>query len=242
MSFPAIRGSVDFLLKYGIPPVNSANTGNPHTTSSAGATTPSTNPTTAPITSPSTGAPPATLSGSNTPNPQAASSGIKPATRVSSTSTNDIKTVRRLLRDLKLYGANRNKLADIKKEMIELKLDTNPIAFIFLLRCMVELSAKAFCEDKSSEPSAPSLTKSDGREKSLGDLLGDIVTFLTQNKKDKQMLKLLHGPITEINRPDGLLSITAMNQLVHNPRFTIRSGDIPGLFSNIFPLIEQMNK
>jgi hypothetical protein len=30
--------------------------------------------------------------------------------------------------------------------------------------------------------------------------------------------------------------------LVHNPSFTILSGDIPTLFSNIFPLLEQMNK
>lgn len=55
------------------------------------------------------------------------------------------------------------------------------------------------------------------------------------------MVKLLHGPLTEITRQDGLLSITSMNQLVHNPNFVIRSNDIPGLFVCIFPLIQKMN-
>ncbi|ERK07967.1 hypothetical protein L581_0795 [Serratia fonticola AU-AP2C] len=240
LNFPAIRGSVDFLLRYGIPPVNPPSTGG---TSSPSGTNPTTlnptNPGTQQVNSPTT---PAGAVGTT---PQAAPPGAnaaKPTTKIITTSTHDIRTVRKLLRGLKLYGTNRAKLLDIKKEMIELKIDINPIAFVFLLRSMVELSAKAFCEDKIAEPNAPSYKKKDGSDKSLGDLLRDIVDFLTQKKQDKQMLKLLHGPITEINRHDGILSVTSMNQLVHNPRFIIRSIDIPALFSSIFPLIEQMNK
>lgn len=244
LSFKEIRGALDFLIKYGFSPVNSTTVVATSTASSGGVAT--SNPTPAnPITNPVASSGTKSTSVTTGSNPQAAATvgiDVKPASRVSSTSTHDVKTVRRSLRNLKLYGINRSKLVDIKKEMIELKLDDNPIAFIFLLRCMVELSAKAFCDDKSSEPSAPRYTKQDGKDKPLGTLLGDIVNFLTQNRKDTQMLKLLHGPITEISRPDGLLSIVAMNQLVHNPRFIIRSGDIPGLFSSIFPLIEQMNK
>ncbi|MGP2966082.1 hypothetical protein [Serratia marcescens] len=244
LNFPAIRGPVDFLLRYGIPPISPPGTG--ATGNIIGTSLPASNPA-------STGMKPVNTSSTPVPaptstvgtNPQAVTSGtntVKPTQRITTTSTHDIKTVRRLLRGLKLYGNNRVKLLDIKKEMIELKLDDNPIAFVFLLRCMVELSAKAFCEDKASEPNAPSYRKKDGSEKPLGDLLRDVVEFLTQKKQDKQMLKLLHGPITELNRHDGILSITSMNQLVHNPRFIIRSTDIPALFSSIFPIIEQMNK
>ncbi|MBD8454097.1 hypothetical protein [Serratia rubidaea] len=242
LNFPAIRGSVDFLLRYGIPPISSPSSGTTNNTTGVNSPIPSpANTGMQPVNTSSVPAP----TNTNSTNPQAATSGantVKPTQRITTTSTHDIKTVRRLLRGLKLYGNNRAKLLDIKKEMIELKLDSNPIAFVFLLRCMVELSAKAFCEDKTSEPNAPSYRKKDGSEKPLGDLLRDIVDFLTQKKQDKQMVKLLHGPVTELNRPDGILSITSMNQLVHNQRFIIRSTDIPALFSSIFPIIEQMNK
>jgi len=145
------------------------------------------------------------------------------------------------LRSLKLFGPNRAKLVDIRKEMGKLKLEEHPIAFIFLLRCMVELSAKAYCDDISSSQGAPKYVKADGSDRNLADVLRDIVNYLTQNKTDRQMVKLLHGPLTEIMRQDGILSITSMNQLVHNPNFVIRSNDIPGLFVCIFPLIEKMN-
>lgn len=241
INFPAIRASDDFLLRYGIPALNT-----PKTPSGASVANPS-SPNPSPTSTKPTGA---SSPGANTGSPLGANSQVtstspsstKPPKKINATSTHDIKTVRRVLRELKLYGNNRAKLFDIKKEMLELKLDNNPIAFVFLLRCMVELSAKAFCEDKKGETDAPSYKKKDGSDKTLSDLLRDIVDFLTQKKQDKQMLKLLHGPITELNRPDGILSITSMNQLVHNTKFVVISTDIPALFSSIFPLIEQMNK
>ncbi|KGQ70612.1 hypothetical protein OA57_04285 [Chelonobacter oris] len=106
---------------------------------------------------------------------------------------------------------------------------------------MIEISAKAYCDDISSSQGSPKYVKADGSDRNLADVLRDIVSYLTQNKADKQMVKLLHGPLTEITRQDGLLSITSMNQLVHNPNFVIRSNDIPGLFVCIFPLIKKMN-
>lgn len=155
--------------------------------------------------------------------------------------TNDERMVRKLLRGLKLHGENRAKIETIKKEMSKLKLDNNPIAFCFLLRSMFEISAKAYCQDHSNDPNGPKSLKS-GAERPLADILRDIVNHLTQNKADKQMVKLLHGPLTEIQRSDGILSLTSMNQLVHNPSFTIAPSDIPTLFSNIFPLLEQINR
>ncbi|YCH30447.1 hypothetical protein M1D48_20550 [Erwinia sp. D4-22] len=240
LNFPAIRGSVDFLLRYGIPPVAPANTNGGLT--STGANTPTSSPsnTQANPASPTTAV--TSVAGTTTGSASPVVSAPKPTQKVTATSTHDIKTVRRHLRGLKLYGNHRSKLVDIKKEMLELKIDATPIAFVFLLRSMVELSAKAFCEDKKLEPNAPTCKKKDGSDKTLGDTLRDVVDFLTQKKQDRQMLKLLHGPITELNRPDGILSVTSMNQLVHNPAFIIRSTDIPALFSSIFPLIENMNK
>lgn len=251
LTFPAIRDSSDFAQRFGIPPMASS-TGQNHTNNSLrvstsggtgkvnsplgpglGAGTQRANdPTTAQSGTGSSGGATTTHSGSGT------STGGK----TSATATTDERSVKKALRALKLFGPSRAKVETLRKEILKLKLKDNPIAFCFLLRSMFEISAKAYCLDHASQPGGPTVAKADGSDRSLADVLRDIVTHLTQNKADKQMVKLLHGPLTEIQRHDGILSLTSMNQLVHNSSFTILSSDIPTLFSNIFPLLEQMNK
>lgn len=247
LTFTAIRHSNDFALRFGIPPLPPSTGQNPTTKSSGGTTgtgassnvgtssgtQATTSPTTNPVNAGSQSKPNPTTQGSSSP-----TTGRKTL----ATATNDEKSVKKALKSLKLYGANRAKIETMRKEILKLKLEDNPIAFCFLLRSMFEISAKAYCQDHASHPNAPKFLKSDGSDRTIADILRDIVTYLTQSKSDKQMVKLLHGPLTEIQRPDGILSITSMNQLVHNPSFTILPSDIPTLFSNIFPLLDQMNK
>jgi hypothetical protein len=104
---------------------------------------------------------------------------------------------------------------------------------------MFEVSAKAYCIDHKAD--GLTVIGKDGRDKPLVDVLRDITKHLTNDKKDKEALKRLHGAMTEIGRHDGILSVTSMNQLVHNPKFSLRVGDIVVLFGNIFPLLEEMN-
>ena len=73
-------------------------------------------------------------------------------------------------------------------------------------------------------------------------VLRDITNHLTKNKADKERTKQLHGAMTELARPEGLLSVTSMNQLVHSPKFSVTTGDVCQLFGNIFPLLEAMNE
>jgi hypothetical protein len=103
---------------------------------------------------------------------------------------------------------------------------------------MFEVSAKAYCVDHKG---AGLKVAKDGRDRSLVDVLRDITNHLTNDEKDKDALKVMHGAMTELARKDGLLSVTSMNQLVHNPNFSLRPGDIVVLFGNIFPLLEAMN-
>ena len=56
------------------------------------------------------------------------------------------------------------------------------------------------------------------------------------------MVKLLHGSIATIAAPESLLSVTSMNQLVHNTSFTVTESAISSIFHNIFPLLKEMNK
>jgi hypothetical protein len=151
----------------------------------------------------------------------------------------DPRRVKRILRDFAPRGKNREKVVSLRDELCELKLDKNPIAFCFLLRSMFEVSAKAYCVDHHADGLA-AIAK-DGRDKTLVDVLRDITKHLTNDKKDKEALKRLHGAMTELGRQDGILSVTSMNQLVHNPKFSLQVGDIVVLFGNIFPLLEEMN-
>jgi hypothetical protein len=151
----------------------------------------------------------------------------------------DPRHVARTLRTFSPRGKNREKVASLQGELRELKLDKNPIAFCFLLRSMFEVSAKAYCIDHKAE--GLTAVAKDGRDKPLVDVLREITNHLTNSKKDKEAVKRLHGAMTELGRHDGILSVTSMNQLVHNPKFSLRVSDIVLLFGNIFPLLEEMN-
>ncbi|TAG09093.1 MAG: hypothetical protein EAZ42_08130 [Verrucomicrobia bacterium] len=154
--------------------------------------------------------------------------------------SNDPKSVRKKLASFKVKGMGRDKIATLLNEIRTLKLETHPHAFCFLLRSLFELSAKAYCVDHKSG-GGPDPKKKDGSDKSLADLLRDIVNYLTNNSADKAKVKVLHGPMTELAKKDGLLSVTSMNQLVHHPSFSVSPPDICILFGNVFPLLEEMN-
>ncbi|MDR2406606.1 MAG: hypothetical protein LBE13_00610 [Bacteroidales bacterium] len=165
------------------------------------------------------------------------SSSLKPVSMAS----NDPKSVKKTLKSFTPRGNGREKLVTLLNEIKTLRIEQHPHAFCFLLRSMFEISAKAYCDDNKFS-STPKLTKSDGKDKHLVDLLRDITNHMTNNKKDKTKTKELHGAITEIARNDGILSVTSMNQLVHNRKFSISPNDISILFNNIYPLLEEMNK
>ncbi len=154
--------------------------------------------------------------------------------------SNDPRSVRKKLSSFKVKGTGRDKIATLLNEIRTLKLETHPHAFCFLLRSLFELSAKAYCADHKKS-GGPDSKKKDGLEKSLADLLRDIVNHLTNNGADKAKVKVLHGPMTELAKKDGLLSVTSMNQLVHHPSFSVSPPDICILFGNVFPLLEEMN-
>ena len=152
----------------------------------------------------------------------------------------DPKSVYKELKRFEPKGANRQKVVVLLLEIKTLQLHKHPHAFCFLLRSMFEISAKAYCKDHSAMD-APKFTKPNGEDRHLVDVLRDITNHLTQNGKDQQLKKALHGALTQLAKPEGILSVTSMNQLVHNPKFSIKESDICVLFHNIFPLMEAMN-
>ncbi len=187
----------------------------------------------------------------NTGNPTPSSSGFgnagPPVTpNKSSTSKrnalsgNDPQSVMRKLKSFKPKGNKREKVTILLNEMKKLKLEDHPHAFCFLLRSVFEISAKVYCGE-TSKVAGISLTGKNGREKILVDILKDIVGFISNNGADHAKTKELHGAVTELSKQDGLLSVTSMNQLIHNPNFSVTTGDICILFHNIFPLLEEMN-
>ncbi len=178
-----------------------------------------------------------TTTPTNTNSGAVAAATAGPSTQSSrSYATNDSKYVSKLLKKFIPRGNNRQKVVTLRDELKKLKISDNPIAFCFVLRSMFEISAKAYCNDNSI-----SLTKLNGNEKKLVEILKEVTAHLTNNNSNTQMLKVLHGALTEISKSDGLLSVTSMNQLVHNPSFSIIPSDICILFSNVYPLLEAMN-
>lgn len=194
--------------------------------------------------------------GINDPNASTQTSSAKtggaqtPATSSATTSTNktksralasnDPKSVRRLLRQFAVRGTGREKVVTLLREMKTLKLEEHPHAFSFLLRSTIELSAKAYCADHRKQ-GGPNPKRSDGNDKPLADVLRDITRHITNNNQDKEKVKKLHGAMSELGKTNGILSVTSMNQLVHNQYFSVSPPDICTVFGNIFPLLEEMN-
>ena len=178
------------------------------------------------------------LTNQNVPQNKSAALQPSPSTALppKAVANNDPKHVANLLKKFSPRGKNREKVVTLKNELLKLKIDDNPIAFCFLLRSIFEISTKAYCIDH-----AISMIDNKGREKSLVQMLSSITSHLTVNKTNNAMTKILHGAMTDMGNPDRLLSVTSMNQLVHNPLFSFIPNDICTLFSNIYPLLEAMN-
>lgn len=247
IGFKNVRGTGDFAANYGLPPLpqppatggsNPAQGGTgdhgkaapPNPTGGTGAS------------SVTGGAGSPTKTPGATPTPEAtAPTGSR---KIAAVAIDDPKEVIRVLKKFKPKG-DRSKVAALVAEAKCLKLEKNPIAFCFLLRSMFEISAKLYCEEHKGNPGAPKSKSASGDERRLVEILRDIYTYMTtlpNNKKDRDMVKALHGAMVELGKEDGVLSVTSMNQLVHNPRFHISPKDISSVFSNVFPLLAAMNQ
>lgn len=217
--------------------------------------TPAPTPTPQPTGNPNAGTSPQqnSASGANNPTPtanptptttpQPTSTGTNPTngtpapttTAPPSAATNTQKHVNALLNTFRPV-ANRPKVVTLRDEMLKLKIKDNPIAFCFLLRSAFEISAKAYCEDNSL-PTA----EANGRDKTVASLLTQVTNHLTSNNSNQAMSRVLHGALVEITNHNRILSVTSMNQLVHNPSFSIVALDICTMFSNVYPLLQAMN-
>jgi hypothetical protein len=236
VGFKEVRAD-DFGTKYGMPPLPkptapaAAGTGATGGTASSGGGQPT-----------GQGAP-TKGSGSAAPPPTTTAAAGSPPPSKSSTARpiGDPRTVATILRKFKPKGSGRSKLATLLEEVKKLDIDQTPHAFCFVLRSMFEVSAKAYCDDHAAA-GGPKSTQANGYDRKLVEMLKDIVRHLTANNADTTMVRLLHGAITELANPESVLSVTSMNQLVHNPAFSASPSNICIVFGNVFPLLEAMNK
>ena len=173
---------------------------------------------------------------------KAARKARKPTTKLveKALATRNPQAVKRLLGELTPKGRRREKVEALREEAMLLDITKTPLAFCFVIRSMFELSAKAYCWDHASSR-GPSVTRKNGKDRPLVDVLKDITKHLTNNQTDNEKVRALHGAMTELARRQGLLSVASMNQLVHNPKFSVTPSDIAVTFANVFPLLEEMN-
>lgn len=156
-------------------------------------------------------------------------------------SNNDPRFIIATLKKLKIFGEKREKIVALQNEAIRLKtIENYPYSFCFLLRSMFELSAMAYC----NENKIPIHKIKDGKkiEARLIDILKAANKHLIVNADiDSVTQRKLHGAITELSKPEGLLSVRSLNQLVHNPDFSTHGSHLASVFANIFPLLEMLN-
>ena len=238
IKFATIR-TTQFPNNFGIPPLvappSTPSLGQPPSSTGTGAGTPSTSTANPPSTS-SSSTPTSSSSGPPSPGTGSGPNAGSGTSAPPAYAINDPKQVIAVLRKFTPRGNNRQKIVTLRDEIKKLKIQDNPIAFCFLLRSMFEISAKVFAGEHNI-----AVNKGNGKEKTLLELLRGITSHLTNNNANTAQLKVLHGSLTELAKSDGILSVTSMNQLVHNPTFSVAPADICTLFGNIYPLLEAMN-
>jgi hypothetical protein len=235
LGFPELRNTAeDVLARHGFPSAPAATNSSPQssvTAAQAGGASTATNSGTS---SPSAG-------GANPSSGKSAAAGAGILRNSpNAVATNDPKSVTRWLKRFRPRGLGREKLVLLLNEARSLNIEKHPHAFCFLLRSMFEISAKCYCDDHKAA-SGPSVHKFDGSDKKLADVLKDISKHLTNNGANYQVAKELHGATAELAKSD-FLSVTSLNQLVHNKKFTVDCTHISTLFHNVSPLLESMNR
>ena len=175
--------------------------------------------------------------------------GTAPAKKVKAVASNTQTSVRRALRKFEPAGPSRDKIVTLKIEASKLSLEDHPHSFCFILRTLFELSAKAYCADHKGS-GGPKYRDISGADRPLIDVLDEIYKHMVAakaaasatRKPDKGWVRDLHGAMTELKRSNSLFSITSLNQLVHSTTFTMTESHICSVFTNVFPMLEEMNK
>lgn len=187
-----------------------------------------------------------TKGGTKTTTPAAGTTGVTSssgatAKGLKAIASTDPRSVTRALKAFAPRGKGRAKLVTLLEEARQLKLDKTPHAFCFVLRAMFEVSAKAYCADYATS-GLTLVDKKTGKDKTLASVLQEVVNHMIAGKpKTDPLCKELHGAITELAKPSGLLSVTSMNQLIHSTSFVVDETHICTVFSNVFPLLREMN-
>lgn len=224
LGFPQIRGSEDvFETRYSLAPKKSSN---------AGAT--------------ATGNPPqpsgrSTKSGPTITAAPLPTTGSKKFASVTALPWTDPKAITRWFKSFHPKGKGREKLMVLVDEARSMNIEKHPHAFCFLVRCMFEISAKLYCEDNKNVTGAPKTTKN-GNDRNLKDILDEICKFQVGTPPDKTKQKQLHSAMVVLGNPNSILSVTSMNQLIHNPVFVTDAASIGKLFGNVSTLLLSMNE
>lgn len=156
-------------------------------------------------------------------------------------SNTDPKYIIQTLKKFIIRGEDREKVVALRDEAIRLKaIEKYPYSFCFLLRSMFEISAKTYCKENN----IPTYKNVNGKkvDNKLIDVLKDARKHIIKNADmPKVTEQLLHGAISELSKPENFLSVTSLNQLVHNPKFSTSGQNIASIFCNVFPLLEALN-
>jgi hypothetical protein len=207
IQFKTIRQKQDFAARYGVPPAAPSSGGTPGAAAGAAAA--------------AGGSAAGGSAGGSTSGTSGTTSSSQGSKKPAAVAMESPEAVMRALRKFKPRGSNREKVESIRREALELNLEKTPLAFCFLLRSMFEISAKAYCVDNAA--SGLSATHPNGNDRKLAEVLDDVASHLigATGSTNMAMVKALHGAKVEFTKAESILSVTSMNQLVHNPTSTL---------------------
>lgn len=148
----------------------------------------------------------------------------------------DPRSVYRTLSKFAPTGTNSSKVVTLLFEARKLKLDKHPISFCFLLRSMLEISARTYCSGKKLS----TFNQKKNRDMTLSEILRHVAKDIATRSADQAVKDHMDTAQAEVN--GGQLSVFMLNQLVHMPNVIPTQDQIIAGFHKIFPLLEELNR
>jgi len=149
--------------------------------------------------------------------------------------------VKQLLRTYAPRGKDAQKLATLVGELKLLNIAKTPFATCFIIRSIIEIAAKQFAA--ANGVSMIKQTPNGPKDKPILTVLAECRAELVKGHPPKDPhVRSLDNAMATLSNKRGSVSIDALAQLHHHPRFAIKVSDLCIEFSNIFPLLKELTK
>ena len=153
--------------------------------------------------------------------------------------------LRKCLREIYVYGGGREKIKKLINEMVVLDAEKTPLIFAYSLRSLIDISAHVYAEENNIPVTHPSGSHGQVAGNPLSSVVTAVKNHIVANRPNwagraaKESLENALRRCTQTNQ--SFLSISDLNDLVHDRSSIVTAQLLESEVPMIIPLIKAMN-